>query len=81
MVSFAKWVKKIINHNGTKDFQNQTKIDRDMAKKRIFQNTYVCSFSGNLWRFMVDTSKIGRFIGKKAQKLDSTPITSIQDFH
>ena len=33
------------------------------------------------WRFVVDTSKIGRFIGKKAQKLDSTPIISIQDFH
>ena len=31
MVSFAKWVKKIINHNGTKDFQNRIKIDRDMG--------------------------------------------------
>ena len=25
----------IIHHNGTKDFQNRTKINRDMAKKRF----------------------------------------------
>ena len=71
---------------------NILKSDKDMAKKRFkkSKNIFKIESLGYVidtyemhifWRFVVDTSKIGRFIGKKAQKLDSTPIISIQDFH
>ena len=36
------------DHNDTKDFQNWTKINRDMAKNGYSKNTYVCFFISNL---------------------------------